>query len=128
MLWGHYEAELRAKLRERERRWGILPATRSWRPTATRSRRPATTWSGRSAATWSWSPALRIALAASAAGIILVFALDAGDRARIHAPDPIALEQTVIGSQLDLLQNYDLVERLDLLEDLDVIRQLDRDG
>jgi hypothetical protein len=38
----------------------------------------------------------------------------------------VALEETVLGGQLELLQTYPVVERLDLLENLDVIRQLDR--
>jgi anti-sigma factor RsiW len=102
--WGRYGAELRATLRARERRWSILPAS------------------------WSWPRPLPLALAAAAAGILVALAVPIGDWNRNHAPDFVALEQTVIGGRLDLLRNYDLVDRLELLEDLDVIRQLDREG
>jgi anti-sigma factor RsiW len=40
----------------------------------------------------------------------------------------VTVEETVLGAQLPLLQQYQIVERLDLLEDLDAIRQLDRLG
>jgi anti-sigma factor RsiW len=103
--WERYDAELRAKLRPRDRRWSVLPAS------------------------WPRLRPLPIGLTAAAAGIVIVLAVLTGDWGRNNqAPDLVVLEQTVIGGRLDLLRNYDLVEGLDLLEDLDVIRQLDGEG
>jgi len=39
-----------------------------------------------------------------------------------------AVEETMLGARLPLLEQYRVVERLDLLEDLEAIRHLDRLG
>jgi anti-sigma factor RsiW len=95
--WGHYRAQLRDRL-------------------ADGRAEPASGW-------W-WRRPLPLALSAMLAGMLLVVAVDGVRRQR--AEGPVALEETVLGGQLELLQTYPVVERLDLLENLDVIRQLDR--
>jgi hypothetical protein len=95
--WGRYRVELGEKL---DRRRGLRTSGR-------------TRW-------WPVSAALSGALAA-----VLIF-LAVQERPRdARSTDLGAVEETVIGGQLDLLRQYSLVERLDLLEDLDVIRNLD---
>ena len=56
---------------------------------------------------------------------VLVLTLPTPDR---RLTDLTAFDETVLGAQLPMLQQYRMVERLDLLEDLDVIGQLDRIG
>ena len=63
--------------------------------------------------------------AAAVAAIVLVLTLQTPDR---RLTDLASLDETVLGAQLPMLQQYRMVERLDLLEDLDVIGQLDRIG
>lgn len=63
--------------------------------------------------------------AAAVATIVLVLTLQTPDR---RLTDLTALDETVLGAQLPMLQQYRMVERLDMLEDLDVIGQLDRIG
>ena len=76
----------------------------------------------------SWGSWLRPwpALAAVAlATVVLVLTLQTSDR---RLTELAALDESVLGAQLPMLQQYRVVERLDLLEDLDVIGQLDRIG
>jgi anti-sigma factor RsiW len=61
-----------------------------------------------------------VAAGVAAAGVLL--AVHGVDR----SSDLAAVEETVLGARLPLLQQYRVVERLDLLEDLDAIRHLDR--
>jgi hypothetical protein len=97
--WGRYRAELRAKL-----------ATR-------RERRHA----------W-WQRPVPLALSASLAGLLLVFAFFAvqSGRQRGHGTDLTTMEEALLGRRLGLLEQYRVVERLDLLEEFDVIQDLDR--
>lgn len=98
--WGRYRAELRARLEDRAQ-----PRPGAWRQ-------------------W-WLRPVSVALAAGLVGVLLLFAVQSGLR-QARLDDLTAFEETVIGSRLDLLQQYALLERLDLLEDFEVIRQLDR--
>jgi len=41
------------------------------------------------------------------------------------APDPLALDNTILASQLDMIARLDVVQQLDLLEDFNVIGELD---
>lgn len=97
--WGRYRAELRARLESR-----VQPRSQARR--------------------WWWRP-VPLTLAAGLVGVLLLFAVQSGLR-QARLDDLTAFEETVIGSRLDLLQQYALFERLDLLEDFEVIRQLDR--
>ncbi len=103
--WGHFQAELRAKLEQRSRR-GLSEQPRVWRPR------------------WAW--AIPLTISAAVAGIFMLLE----EKPRIREPAPTenltALEETVIGGELDFLRQYALVERLDLLENFEVIRALDR--
>ncbi len=103
--WGRYRAELRAKLE------GRLGRERGDRLGA-RGRR--------------WRRLVPATVAAGVAGAALFLALHGGLRQTGVGDDLTAFEETLIGSRLDLLQQYALLERLDLLEDLDEIRQLDQ--
>jgi len=94
--WGSYRAELRDKLAARRAR------RRAW-----------------------WSQPLPVALAASFAGVLLVFGVWGGWRSR-GGVEPVTTEEATIGRRLGLLQEYSVVERLDLLEEFDVIRNLDQ--
>jgi anti-sigma factor RsiW len=72
-----------------------------------------------------WARPLPAALAAGVAVAVLVVAIDLPPRRGVELA---AVEETMLGARLPLLQQYRVVERLDLLEDLDAIRQLDRLG
>jgi len=96
--WGRYRVELGEKL---DRRRGIGASGR-------------TRW-------WPVSVVMSGALVA-----VLVFLAVQDRPSDTRSADFGAVEETVIGGQLDLLRQYSLVERLDLLEDLEVIRNLDR--
>ena len=95
--WGAYRAQLRDRL---ERGGGALPA-------------------------WRWL--LRPASAFVAAALItaLVVAGWPGGLRGPGAPDPLALDNTILASQLDMIARLDVVQRLDLLEDYNVINELD---
>jgi hypothetical protein len=41
------------------------------------------------------------------------------------APDPLALDGTILASRLDMIARLDVVQDLDLLEDFNVISELD---
>jgi anti-sigma factor RsiW len=94
--WTRYRAELREKLEARRAR-------------------PAWAW---------WRQPVPLALSASLAGILLIVGVWGG-RQMLTGPDPLTVDEAVLGDRLPLLQEYQLVERLDLLEDLEVIRNLD---
>ncbi len=95
--WGRYRAELREKLETRRQRRGCAVLYAD----------------------------VTLALSAGLAGVLLFFAVWGGYR-NGTGTDFTALEETVLGGRLGLLQQYAVVERLDLLEELDVIRNLDR--
>ena len=40
-------------------------------------------------------------------------------------PDPLALDNAILASRLDMIARLDVVQQLDLLEDFDVIGELD---
>lgn len=70
-----------------------------------------------------WLRPVPVVLAAGVATAVVVLAIDVLD----HRPVELAaVEETMLGARLPLLQQYRVVERLDLLEDLETIRQLDR--
>jgi anti-sigma factor RsiW len=94
--WGRYQADLRDRLEARRRR--------RW-----------------------WFKPVPLTLSAGLAGVLLFLTVQMGVR-QVGPPQNnlTAFEETVLGSQLDLLRRYTLLERLDLLEDdLDLIGQLD---
>ncbi|MGH7402522.1 MAG: zf-HC2 domain-containing protein [Candidatus Rokuibacteriota bacterium] len=96
--WGAYRAELR----ERLERGG-----------------------SREVALWSWlaRPAPVLVAAALVAGLVV-----AGLPGGLRGPgptDPLALDNGILASRLDLIAELDVVQRLDLLEDFNVIGQLD---
>ncbi|HJR02647.1 MAG TPA: zf-HC2 domain-containing protein [Methylomirabilota bacterium] len=93
--WGAYRAELRERLERR------------------------TSGSGR---VWGWL--LRPLPALVAAGLVAVLVL-AGLPAGVRTPDPIALDNTILATQLDMIGRLDVVQQLDLLEDFNVIGELD---
>lgn len=98
--WGRWGAELRARLEAGGGRAGWLAG-----------RRPA--WVG-----------LTLGLGLLAAGLTVPLGLGPG-RAP-EPPEPIAMDETLVGRRLDLLRDYRLIERLELLEDIEIISQLDR--
>ena len=64
-------------------------------------------------------------LAAGVATAVLLLAIHGLDRRPVELA---AVEETMLGARLPLLQQYRVVERLDLLEDIEAIRHLDRLG
>ena len=94
--WGAYRAELRERLERRG--------------------------AGRGARGWLGRPVP--ALVAAALVAALVVAGMPGLRAP-GAPDPLALDNTILASRLDMIARLDVVQDLDLLEDFNVISQLD---
>jgi len=95
--WGAYRAELR----ERIERAGA----------------------GRGAR-WAWLGRPVPALVAAALVAALVVAGLPGLRGP-GAPDPLALDNTILASRLDMIARLDVVQDLDLLEDFNVINELD---
>ena len=93
--WGAYRAELRERLERRTSRHGRL---------------------------WAWLVQPLPALVA--AGLVAVLLL-AGLPAAVRTPDPIALDNTILATQLDMIARLDVVQQLDLLEDFNVIGELD---
>jgi len=96
--WGAYRAELRERLERR------------------------TSGSG-----WFWAWLARPLPALVAAGLVAVLVmtgLPAGVRP-LATPDPLALDNTILASQLDMIARLDVVQQLDLLEDFNVIGELD---
>jgi hypothetical protein len=94
--WGAYRAELREKL---ERRRG-----RAW-------------------AGWTWH--LRPAQVAIAAGFVAVLVYIGLPGYSSMPSDPALMENAVLASRLDMIDQLEVVQKLDLLEDFDVIRSLD---
>jgi anti-sigma factor RsiW len=78
----------------------------------------------RSRRAW-WARPMPAVLAAGVATAVLLLAIHGLDR---RPGELAAVEETMLGASLPLLQQYRVVERLDLLEDLEVIRHLDRLG
>jgi anti-sigma factor RsiW len=72
-----------------------------------------------------WARPMPAVLAAGVATAVLLLAIHGLDR---RAVELAAVEETMLGARLPLLQQYRVVERLDLLEDLEAIRHLDRLG
>ncbi|HEX2441655.1 MAG TPA: zf-HC2 domain-containing protein [Methylomirabilota bacterium] len=73
-----------------------------------------------------WARPMPAMVAAGVAGVAVVLALQGH-----HERRPVelaAVEETMLGARLPLLEQYRVVERLDLLEDLEAIRHLDRLG
>jgi len=96
--WGAYRAELRERLERRT-----------------------------SASGWLWARLARPLPALAAAGLVAVLVmagLPGGVRAP-GAPDPLALDNTLLATQLDMIARLDVVQQLDLLEDFNVIGELD---
>jgi hypothetical protein len=94
--WGAYRAELREKL---ERRRG-----RGW-------------------AGWTWRrhPA-QVAIAAGFIAVLVYIGLPG------YSPmpsDPAVMDNVVLASRLDMIDQLEVVQKLDLLEDFDVIKNLD---
>lgn len=97
--WGAYRAELR----ERLERGGARRGAR---------------------APWAWLARPLPALVAAA----LVAGLVVSGLPGLHAPgapDPLALDNTILASRLDMIARLDVVQQLDLLEDFNVISELD---
>lgn len=96
--WGRYRSDLRRKLQQQTRR----------------------------AAPWyrqpTWASA---ALGAAVAGLLLLTFVLRGGFEQQPAARLAPWQKAMIGTHLDLLENYPVVERLDLLENLDVIQNLD---
>jgi len=78
----------------------------------------------RSRRAW-WARPMPAVLAAGVATAVLLLAIHGLDR---RPGELAAVEETMLGASLPLLQQYRVVERLDLLEDLEAIRHLDRLG
>jgi len=96
--WGAYRAELRERLERRTSRAG----TRGW-------------WLARPV------PAL---VAAGLVAMLVIAGLPGGVRSP-GTPEPLALDNTILASQLDMIARLDVVQQLDLLEDFNVIGELD---
>ena len=64
------------------------------------------------------------ALVAAALVAVLVVAGRPGLRVP-GTPDPLALDNTILASRLDMIARLDVVQELDLLEDFNVINELD---
>jgi anti-sigma factor RsiW len=97
--WGTYRAELRQRL---ERRTSARAGGSGW--------------------LWAWLARPLPALVAAGLVALLVMAgLPGGGR----TPDPLALDNTILACQLDMIARLDVVQQLDLLEDFNVIGELD---
>jgi hypothetical protein len=59
-----------------------------------------------------------------AAGLVAVLVMT-GLPGGVRAPDPLARDNTILASPLDMLSRLDVVQQLDLLEDFNVIGELD---
>jgi anti-sigma factor RsiW len=97
--WGAYRAELRERLERRTSRSA-----------------------GGGAGLWAWLARPLPALVAASLVALLVMT---GLPAAVRTPDPLALDNTILASQLDMIARLDVVQQLDLLEDFNVIRELD---
>jgi hypothetical protein len=63
-------------------------------------------------------------VAAGLVAVLVMAGLPGGVRSP-GAPDPLALDNTILASQLDMIARLDVVQQLDLLEDFNVIGELD---
>lgn len=97
--WGAYRAELRERLERRTSRSA-----------------------GGGAGLWAWLARPLPALVA--AGLVALLVMT-GLPAAVRTPDPLALDNTILASQLDMIARLDVVQQLDLLEDFNVIGELD---
>jgi anti-sigma factor RsiW len=97
--WGAYRAQLRDRLERRI----------SGR-------------SGERAGLWAW--VARPLPALVAAGLVALLVMT-GMPGGVRPPDPLALDNTILASQLDMIARLDVVQQLDLLEDFNVIGDLD---
>jgi anti-sigma factor RsiW len=95
MHWGAYRAQLRERLERRGGEHGAL---------------------------WAW--VARPLPALVAAGLVALLVMT-GLPGSVRAPDPLALDNTILASQLDMIARLDVVQQLDLLEDFNVIGDLD---
>lgn len=95
MHWGAYRAQLRERLERRGGERGAL---------------------------WAWvARPLPALVAAGLVALLVMTGLPGG----VRAPDPLALDNTILASQLDMIARLDVVQQLDLLEDFNVIGDLD---
>ena len=94
--WGAYRAELRRRLER---------------------------GSSRDLGGWLLRPAA--ALVAAAMVAVLVYAGLPGRLRGPGAPEPLALDNSVLASRLDMFARLDVVQQFDLLEDFNVINELD---
>jgi anti-sigma factor RsiW len=95
MHWGAYGAQLRERLERRGGEHGAL---------------------------WAWvARPLPALVAAGLVALLVMTGLPGG----VRAPDPLALDNTILASQLDMIARLDVVQQLDLLEDFNVIGDLD---
>jgi anti-sigma factor RsiW len=95
--WGAYRAELRDRLERRDTAGPV----------------------------WRWLLRPAPAFVAAALVTALVVAGLPGSLRGPGAPDPLALDNTILASQLDMIARLDVVQQLDLLEDFNVINELD---
>jgi anti-sigma factor RsiW len=79
----------------------------------------------RRSSVWSWRVMPMPALVAAGLVTVLVMAGLPGGVRSPGAPDPLALDNTILASQLDMIARLDVVQQLDLLEDFNVIGELD---
>jgi len=93
--WGAYRAELRERLERRT-----------------------------SGSAWLWASLARPLPALVAAGLVALLVMT-GLPGAVRTPDPLALDNTILASQLDMIARLDVVQQLDLLEDFNVIGELD---
>lgn len=94
--WGAYRAELREKV----------------------DRRGARVWAG-----WTWK--LRPVQMAIGAGFVAVLVYIGLPGYGSMPSDPALMENALLASRLDMIDQLEVVQQLDLLEDFDVIRRLD---
>jgi anti-sigma factor RsiW len=103
MHWGAYRAQLRERLERRTSGSGGGIGR------------------GRGAL-WAWvARPLPALVAAGLVALLVMTGLPGG----VRAPDPLALDNTILASQLDMIARLDVVQQLDLLEDFNVIGDLD---
>ena len=93
--WGAYRADLRERLERRTSGHGRL---------------------------WAWLVQPLPVLVA--AGLVAILVL-AGLPTAVRTSDPIALDNTILATRLDMIARLDVVQQLDLLEDFNVIGELD---
>jgi anti-sigma factor RsiW len=79
----------------------------------------------RRSSVWSWLVKPMPALVAGGLVAVLVMAGLPGGVRSPGVPDPLALDNTILASQLDMIARLDVVQQLDLLEDFNVIGELD---